>query len=43
VAEVTLSSAAAIPTSATATSACIKAEANDSTTPRRQVSSLAIM
>ena len=41
VAAVALSSAAAMPTSATATSACSSADANDRTTPRRQVSSLA--
>jgi hypothetical protein len=41
VAAVALSSTAATPTSATATSACISAEANESTTPRRQVSPLA--
>ena len=43
VAAVALSSTAAMPTNTTATSACSNADANDSTTPRRQVSSLAIM
>ena len=38
---VTFSSTAATPTIATATNACSSAEANDSTTPRFQVSSLA--
>ena len=41
VAAVAFSSAAATPTIATATSACSSADANDSTTPRFQVSSLA--
>ena len=41
VAAVAFNSAAAMPTTATATSACSSAEANDSTTPRLQVSSLA--
>ena len=43
VAAVAFRSAAAIPTTTTATSACYSAEANDSTTPRTQVSSFATM
>ena len=43
VAALALSSAAAIPTTATATSACNSAEANDRTTPRIQVSLFATM
>ena len=39
---VALSNTAAMPTTATATEACSSAEANDSTMPRRQVSSLAM-
>ena len=41
VAAVAFNSAAATATSVTATSACRNADANDSTTPRFQVSSLA--
>ena len=41
VAAVAFRSAAATPTTTTATSACNSAEANESTTPRTQVSSFA--
>ena len=43
VAAVAFRRAAAMPTSTTATSACNSADANDSTTPRTQVSSFATM
>jgi hypothetical protein len=43
VAAVAFNSPAAMPTTTIATKACSSAEANDSTTPRVQVSSLATM